>query len=153
MAAPKDEQKRQRVESGSHFWQSAQYKVVTANSYLDHQCKLHIEDRPGNVRNTGIICTIGKYMCRSKLYFHHSEFQGLSFEVCEWDSTPSHLKWSWGVWFSAHLNLVKLYTIRWQDAHLHHTWTSREVLFVAQQVFLKDKAWISDPVVLLSLRF
>lgn len=62
MAAPKDGQTRQRVESGSHFWQCAQYKVVTANSYLDHQCKLHIEDRPGNVRNTGIICTIGKYV-------------------------------------------------------------------------------------------
>ena len=72
MAAPKGEQKRQRVESDSHFWQSAQYKVVTANSYLDHQCKLHIEDRPGNVRNTGIICTIGKYMCR---LFVFSSFQ------------------------------------------------------------------------------
>ena len=28
-----------------------------------------------------------------------------------------------------------------QNAHLHHTWMSWEVLFVAEQAFLKDKAW------------
>ena len=34
--------------------------------------------------------------------------------------TITHLKWSWGVWISAHLNLVKLYTIR-ENAHLQHS--------------------------------
>ncbi|XP_022105555.1 pyruvate kinase PKM-like isoform X2 [Acanthaster planci] len=42
-----------------HYFQATQYKVVTANSFLDHQSKLHIDSRPGNVRNTGIVCTIG----------------------------------------------------------------------------------------------
>ncbi|XP_038078648.1 pyruvate kinase PKM-like isoform X2 [Patiria miniata] len=42
-----------------HYFQATQYKVVTANSFLDHQSKLHIDSRPGNVRNTGIIATIG----------------------------------------------------------------------------------------------
>ncbi|XP_072020530.1 pyruvate kinase PKM-like isoform X2 [Amphiura filiformis] len=57
--ASKDVPKRSSHESESSYWQFAQYKVVTANSYLDHQSQLHIQDRPGNVRNTGIICTIG----------------------------------------------------------------------------------------------
>ena len=43
-----------------HYFQATQYKVVTASSFLDHQSKLHIDSRPGNVRNTGIICTIGE---------------------------------------------------------------------------------------------
>lgn len=51
--------KRVHHDSESHFRQFAQYKVVTANSYLDHQSKLTITDRPGNVRNTSVICTIG----------------------------------------------------------------------------------------------
>ena len=52
--------KRVHHDSESHFRQFAQYKVVTANSYLDHQSKLTITDRPGNVRNTSVICTIGE---------------------------------------------------------------------------------------------
>ncbi|XP_033624198.1 pyruvate kinase PKM-like [Asterias rubens] len=46
-----------------HYFQATQYKVVTASSFLDHQSKLHIDSRPGNVRNTGIICTIGPASC------------------------------------------------------------------------------------------
>nr|QIL87619.1 pyruvate kinase [Strongylocentrotus intermedius] len=42
-----------------HYFQLAQYKVATANTFLDHCSKLHIESRPGNVRNSGIVCTIG----------------------------------------------------------------------------------------------
>lgn len=57
---PEAMSKRQHRDSESeHYFQVAQYKVVTANSFLDHNSKLHIHDRPGNVRNTGIICTIG----------------------------------------------------------------------------------------------
>ena len=29
-----------------------------------------------------------------------------------------------------------------QSAHLQHIWVSTEVVFVAQQAFLKDKAWL-----------
>ena len=67
--------------------------------------------------------------------------QALSFEVCESDSTPSQT-WNgleecdfqqtrtW--WHHTHLD-----TKRTPTAHLN---ILREVLFVAQQVFLKDKA-------------
>ncbi|KAJ8036681.1 Pyruvate kinase PKM [Holothuria leucospilota] len=57
---PEEMSKRQHRDSESeHYFQVAQYKVVVANTFLDHNSKLHIDDRPGNVRNTGIICTIG----------------------------------------------------------------------------------------------
>ena len=46
-------------QDSEHYFQLAQYKVGTANTFLDHCSKLHIESRPGNVRNSGIICTIG----------------------------------------------------------------------------------------------
>ncbi|XP_071493141.1 pyruvate kinase PKM-like [Diadema antillarum] len=58
MAAKRPHQEVDSHDS-EHYFQLAQYKVVTANTFLDHCSKLHIESRPGNVRNSGIICTIG----------------------------------------------------------------------------------------------
>ena len=58
--------------------------------------------------------------------------QALSFQACKCVSILSHTwKWSWVVQCLAHLNLVKLYTIRYKmHTYRQHTWISWEVFFL-----------------------
>ena len=37
-----------------------QWKASTSNSYMDHMCQLDIDVEPRTIRNSGLICTIGK---------------------------------------------------------------------------------------------